>query len=209
MHRTLCAVALLMLPLVAAQAFASECQTRSDLLTQHYGRPVSCYCGSELTNIEVTLPKGLVLTRACNLRFPDGHSPDILKEHISLDSYDSSGNSLDGEFLLKGKLRLIGYVRYEPSDGGDLWFRPSIPVLTKQTAFEPNFRIFALRQEDAYSKFRISKHVRTNSLCSQAKAEVVFRGFAVVVNDSDEAGISPLGIKVKSVSGFTPCKRGE
>ena len=168
-----------------------------------------CHCGPDLANVDVTLPKGLALTRACNLRTPDGRSPDIRKERISLDRYDSSGNTLDGEFLLNGELRLTGHVRYEPSDGGDLWFSPSVPVLERQTAFEPNFRSFALRQESAYSKFRLSKHVRGKSLCSQAKAVVVFRGFEVLVNDSDGVGISPLSIEVKSVSGFSPCKRGE
>ncbi len=209
MHHTLCIAIFLVLTLLGAQANASECQSRSALLTQHYGRPIVCHCGSELANVDVTLPKGLVLTRACNLHFPDGRSPDIRKERISLDRYDSSGNTLDGEFLLNGELQLTGYVRYEPSDGGDLWFRPSVPVFERQTAFEPNFRSFALRQESAYSKFRLSKQVRATSLCSQAKAQVVFRGFEVLVNDSDGAGISPLSIEVKSVSGFSPCKRGE
>lgn len=194
---------------VHAQANDSECRSRSALLTQHLGRPVACYCGAELTNIEVTLPKGLVLGRACNLRFPDGRSPDIRKERISLDKYDSSGNTLDGEFLLRGELHLTGYVRYEPSNGGDLWFRPSVPVLKQQTAFEPNFRFFALRQESAYSKFRLSKRLRANSMCTQAKAEVAFRGFKVLVNESEEAGISPLNIEVKGVSDFSACKWGE
>jgi hypothetical protein len=207
--RTLCIAVFVVLTLLVTQANASECQSRSALLTQHYGRPVVCHCGAELANVDVTLPKALALTRACNLRFPDGRSPDIRRERISLDRYDSAGNTLDGEFFLKGELRLTGYVRYEPSDGGDLWFRPSVPVLKQQTAFEPNFRFFALRQESAYSKFRLSKHVRAKSLCSQAKAEVVFRGFEVLVNDSCEAGVSPVNIEVKSVSGFSSCKRGE
>ncbi len=207
--RTLSTATFVLFTLFAAQADASECHIRSALLTQHYGRPVVCHCGSELANVDVTLPKGLVLTRACNLRFPDGSSPDIRKKRISLEKYYSSGNSLDGEFLLKGELRLTGYVRYEPSDGGDLWFRPSVPVLKLQTAFEPNFREFALRQESAYSKFRLSKHVRAKSICSQAKADVAFRDFEVLVNDSDDAGISPMNIEVKSVARFSPCKRGE
>ena len=206
--RTLCIAVFIVFTLLA-QANATECQGRSAFLTQHYGMPVVCHCGSELANFDVTLPKGLTLTRACNLRFPDGRSPDIRKERISLDRYDSAGNTLDGEFLLKGELRLVGYVRYESNDGGDLWFRPSVPVLKQQTAFEPNFRFFALRQESAYSKFRLSKHLRAKSLCSQAKAEIVFRGFEVLVNASDEAGISPLNIEVKRVSGFSPCKWGE
>ena len=209
MHDKLLIAAYLALTFVGTQANATECQSRSALLTQHYGRPVSCHCDAELANVEVTLPKGLVLARACNLRFPDGRSPDIRQERISLDRYDSAGNTIDGEFLLKGELHLTGYVRYEPSDGGDLWFRPSVPVLPLQTAFEPNFRFFVLRQESAYSKFRLSKRLRAKSNCSQAKAEVIFRGFEVFVNESDEAGISPQTIKVINVSGFSACKRGE
>jgi hypothetical protein len=209
MHSKLLIAVCLALTFMGARANTTECQSRAALLTQYYGRPAACHCGAELTNVEVTLPKGLVLARACNLRFPDGRSHDIRKERISLDKYDSSGNTIDGEFLLKGELHLTGYVRYEPSDGGNLWFRPGVPVLRQQTAFEPNFRFFALRQESAYSKFRLSKRLRAKSDCSQAKAEVIFRGFKVLVNESDEAGISPLNIEVKSVSGFSACKRGE
>ena len=198
----------LTLTLLSAKANAAECQSRAALLTQHYGRTVLCHCGVELARLELTLPKGLVLARACNLRFPDGRSPDIRKERISLDRYDSAGNTIDGEFVLKGELHLTGYVRYEPSDGGDLWFRPSAPVLKQQTAFEPNFRIFALRQKSAYSKFHLSKRLRAESDCSHAKAEVIFRDFDVLVNESDEAGISPQSIEVKSVSGFSACNRG-
>ncbi|WP_141348977.1 hypothetical protein [Zoogloea ramigera] len=209
MRNTLLIAACLALTFAGAQANATECQSRSALLTHHYGRPVSCHCGAELANVEVTLPKGLVLARACNLRFSDGRSPDIRQERISLDRYDSAGNAIYGEFLLKGELHLTGYVRYEPSDGGDLWFRPSVPVLQRQTAFEPNFRFFALRQQSAYSKFRLAKHLRAKGDCFQAKAEVVFRGFELLVNESDEAGISPRTIKVINVSGFSACKRGE
>jgi hypothetical protein len=198
-----------LLACTSALASSNVCSQFANSLSKQYEKQVLCHCGTELSNLILSLPKGLVLKRVCDLRTYDGHAVDLRKVRVSLDKYDTAGNSLHGEFLIEGKLRMHGNVRFEPSDGGDLWFLPSTPIYKSKTAFEPNFRLFALRQESAYTKFRLPKQLRSTSLCSYAKADVIFGSFDVSVSDSDGAGISPRHIEVLSVSSFLPCNRGE
>ena len=122
----------------------------------------SCRCGKELRNVTVTPPKGLELRAACSLwRWETDGSSEIPKSRpVNLDSYDSVGNSLNGRYYFGGHLRLKGLLRFEPSDGGELFFYPTAPVTMPKSALEPSFRSFTLIPNGRYTTYSIDQRIR-------------------------------------------------
>lgn len=101
---------------------------------------------------------------------------------------------------------MTGVLRFEPSDGGDLFFWPAAPVEMPKSAIEPFFRTFTLVPEGKHSTYSIDQTVRALG-CAEAQAEIVIREVRVIVNDSEEAGAYPIGIDLLRISPYKPCKR--
>lgn len=85
---------------------------------------------------------------------------------------------------------MVGLLRFEPSDGGDLFFWPSQPVQMPLSTIEPYFRILTLIPVGQYSTFNVTKSIRTMD-CAEARAEIVIHEVMVIGNDSEGAGAYP------------------
>src|SRR5437879_6328760 len=85
-----------------------------------------CYCGSQLSNLTVTLPPGLRVEAVCGLRFNSSSGPryiDLAREKLSLDSYHH-GDYPKGHIYLSGTMQtpITGTVTTEEAPAGSLWF---------------------------------------------------------------------------------------
>lgn len=199
------ALILLLALLSSAPAQESQCPTLTRAENDVEGLS-SCRCGKELRNVTVTPPKGLELPAACSLRQweTDGYREIPKSRPVNLDSYDSRGNSLDGRYYFSGHLRLKGILRFEPSDGGELFFYPTAPVTMPKSALEPSFRRLKMIPNGQYTTYSIDQRIRTLE-CAEALAEIVVKEVYVIVDDSEEAGAYPTVVELVRVSPYKPC----
>ena len=205
MTRTTMLVLLLLALSSSPDAQESQCPAISRVERDGNGLS-TCRCGADLKNVTLTPPRGLELKAACRLRHADGLMAIPSSQSVNLDQYDSRGNRPDGTYYFRGHLRMTGLLRFEPSNGGDLFFQPTVPVEMPKTTIEPSFRTFTLVPEGQHSRYAIDKTVRTMG-CAEARAEVLVKEVRVIVNDSEEAGAYPIGIDLLQVSSYKPCKR--
>ncbi len=206
-HAIVLSALLLLGPCFSAYAQEIKCPTASR--DEMIGNDSStCRCGTDLGNVTLTPPRGLKLKAACRLRiWQTDRFVEIPKSRpVNLDRYDSRGNSNDGDYYFYGHLRIAGVIRFQPSDGGEVFFLPSAPVEMPKSTIEPSFRIFTLVPEGPASKYSIDKRVRAME-CAEAQAEIVVREVLVIVNDSEAAGAYPIGIDLLRISPYKPCKR--
>ena len=101
---------------------------------------------------------------------------------------------------------MTGVLKFEPNDGGDLFFWPTVPVEMPMSTIEPSFRVFTLIPEGLDSTYSIDKTVRAMG-CAEAQAELLIREVRVIVNDSEVAGAYPTSIDLLRISPYKPCKR--
>ena len=206
-HAIVLSALLLLGPCFSAYAQEIKCPTASR--DEMIGNDSStCRCGTDLGNVTLTPPRGLKLKAACRLRiWQTDRFVEIPKSRpVNLDRYDSRGNSNDGDYYFYGHLRIAGVIRFQPSDGGEVFFLPSAPVEMPKSTIEPSFRIFTLVPEGPASKYSIDKRVRAME-CAEAQAEIVVREVLVIVNDSEAAGAYPIGIDLLRISPYKPCTR--
>jgi hypothetical protein len=71
--------------------------------------PAECVCDQRLGNVEGTLPPGMKLVAACNLRWGSGAPIDLNKEVVSLDTY-TDGQVPEGTYVLAGQQVILGRV---------------------------------------------------------------------------------------------------
>ena len=201
--------ALILLLALSSSAHAQEnqCPTLSRAEKDVKGLS-ACRCGKELRNVTVTPPKGLELRAACSLWQweTDGFSEIPKSRPVNLDSYDSRGNALNGRYYFGGHLRLKGILRFEPSDGGELFFEPTAAVTMPKSALESSFRSFTLIPNGQYTTYSIDQRIRTLG-CAEALAEIVVKEVKVIKNDSEEAGAYPTVVELVRVSPYKPCTR--
>jgi len=202
------ALALLVLS-ISAHAQPSQCPAFLNI-EGYRERASACRCGTDLENVALTPPKGLTLRAACGLRkWSEGAGVfvDIPPQRaVDLDRYDQNGNGSIGNYYFQGHLRMVGLLRFEPSDGGELFFWPSQPVQMPQSTIEPYFRVLTLIPVGQYSTFNVTKSIRTMD-CAEARAEIVIHEVMVIGNDSEGAGAYPSRLKVLRASPFKPCNR--
>ena len=127
-----------------------KCVALSAELSKSYGRPIICNCGSELSNLEITPPRGLRVKAAC-LSNSKGRSIDLNKEKVSLDYYDKKGNMPMGKIYLSGQLTLIGSAAMEPGYGGELGFYTKCDM-PNEPAFLRKFCEIKLGKDSDYKK---------------------------------------------------------
>jgi hypothetical protein len=160
--------------------------------------------------VTLTPPKGLSLKAACGLRqWSEAKGIFVAippRQAIDLDRYDPDGNSSIGNYYFQGQLQMVGLLRFEPSDGGDLFFWPSRPVQMPQSTIEPYFRSITLIPEGQDSTFNVIQSIRKMG-CAEAHAEIVIHEVMVIGNDSEEAGAHPTKLKILKLSPYKPCSR--
>lgn len=132
-------------------AEGSKCDDLSSELSKRWQRPVPCYCGKSLSNLEVTTPQRLYVEAVCGLRDASGRWIDLAKEHASLDHYDKDGNMPMGTIYLAGQIALTGTAGMVPSDSGTLSFSSKCDM-PNEPAFLRNFCEFKLGSDADYNK---------------------------------------------------------
>lgn len=202
---TLLSFLLLLVLSTSAHAQPRPCPALSRV--EKDGQGVStCRCGTGLKNLTLTPPKGLELRAACHLREGEGFVDIPKSQSVNLDQYDSRGNSPIGNYYFRGRMRISGVLRFEPSDGGELFFWPAQPVEMPDSTIEPSFRMLTLIPQGRYATFSVTKSIRAMD-CAEARAEIVIHEVRVIVNDSDEAGAYPTKLDLLRISPYKPCKR--
>jgi hypothetical protein len=174
------------------------------------GSASECRCGTDLKSVTLTPPKGFTLKAACDLRKwneADGVFVNIPAQRaVNLDRYDQYDNASIGRYYFQGHIRMNGLLRFEPSDGGDLFFVPAQPVQMPESTIEPYFRSFHLIPLGQDSTFNVTKSLRTMG-CAEARAEIVIHDVMVIANDSEEAGAYPRRVEALRISSYKPCNR--
>ena len=171
-----------------------KCAALSAKLSKSYERSVICNCGSELSNLQITPPRGLRVKAAC-LSNSSGRSIDLNKEKISLDYYDKNGNMPMGEIYLTGQLTLTGSATMEPSNAGELEFYTKCDM-TDEPVFLGNFCEFKLGSDADYKKLGGPKpSFKESMMCWSNK--VTLKVIDPVVNLNDQStGTYPSNITV-------------
>ncbi len=168
-----------------------------------------CYCGSQLANLEVTLPPGLRVEAVCALRFDTLSGPhpiDLTREKVSLDSYTNGGYP-EGLVYLSGSMSapLTGTVRAEEGDAGSLWFSANSnrrgPVFSEQ-----HLTGLKLGSDDDYSKLGAPKPESVGGECREAEATLKIHDPVVLLGQTDEAGTRGQ-FDVIRVSAYTVCAK--
>ena len=172
-----------------------KCTALSAELSKSYERPVICNCGSELSNLQITPPRGLRVKAAC-LSNSLGGSIDLNKEKVSLDYYDKNGNMAMGEIYLTGRLTINGTARMEPGNAGNLWFSTKCNI-PDEPAFLRNFCEFNLGSDADYKKLGGPKpSYKENMKCWSNKVMLKVTDPIVNLIDTDSGGTYPSNIAV-------------
>ena len=186
----------------------NKCAALTAELSKGYGRPVVCNCGSELSNLEITPPRGLRVDAACLRDAFTGHWIDLKKEKVSLDYYDKNGNLPMGEIYLSGQMTLKGSASMEPSDAGELSFSTKCNM-PNEPAFLTNFCEFKLGSDADYKKLGGPKprYTTDGKMCWYNNVTLKIINPVVSLNDSDGQGTYPSNIVVlkKTKPVFVKC----
>jgi hypothetical protein len=172
-----------------------SCVALSKKLSDSWQRPVPCFCGKQLANLEITPPQGLQVEAVCGLSDSSGAWIDLTKQRVSLDKYDKQGNSPSGEIYLSGSITLNGTANMEPSNSGDLSFYKKCDD-SKMTLFQRKFCDFKLGSDSDYAKFDAPKPVSSHPKCWRKKAKLRIVDPVVTISDADHAGTYPRDIDV-------------
>lgn len=193
-----------LLVLLATNLLAQAHACPADVVKSEQNWRAECRCGQTLANTRLTLPEQLRLIAACGLRTQDGGVSVPLSKQINMDKYDNQGNWLNGTLYFRGRLRVSGVLRYEPSDGGDLFLQPDHP-LPMSGPLEPYFRSFVLVPKGKLSDFSVGPSLK-RLLCAEARATVEFDGLTVeVAHGAESEGAYPIGARAVSVGRFSKC----
>ena len=195
-------IALFATPALAEQKL---CEALSKSLSELWQYKAACQCGTELSNLEVTLPTGTHLEAVCDLYDSNEKPVDLNKTKISLERYDSSGGyPAIGSIYISGELVLTGTVRIEPSNSGAMWFTPKLLKTPKKSVFTKNFlSSFKIENDVDYKKFGAPGPAHVT--CLTADATIMVRGLEVRLIGNDHRGTYPRYIDVLKVSVFKKC----
>jgi hypothetical protein len=193
----------------------------------------ACYCGSQLSNLTVTLPAGLRIAAVCGLHFncsnarepgpghPCGnrgsdaqaaaaagrlvHQVDLTREKLSLDSY-VLGDYPNGLIYLSGTAQATttGKVTTEEGPAGSLWFNAKVD--RRGPVFrEHHLKRLSLGTDEHYKKLRAPTLEVTQGACWEAEATIRIRDPVVLLGDGDQAGTG-ADFDVVRVSEYKPCE---
>lgn len=204
------AIASLSLFLGAAPvAQAKSCKEYAEYRSGYTFDNEVCYCGSELSNLTVTLPSSLKIEAVCGLRYqyPETHWIDLKTEKVTLDTYTENGDYLTGFVILSGTMKetTAGTVRVEEGPAGSLWFDAK-PNRESPVFSEYHLKELDLGTDEHYKKLRAPRPETMNGNCREAQATIRIRNPIVLLGDTDEAGTG-ADFDVLHVSKYKPCER--
>lgn len=200
---------LLLLAAIGAEANpkGNKCATLSAELSKSWERPVPCYCGNELSNLEVTPPRGLRVEAVCGLRDTSDRWIDLAKKKASLDYYDKDGGMPYGEIYLSGQIILTGLAGMEPSNSGDLSFATKCDM-PQEPAFLRKFCEFKLGSDADYKKLSGPKPTYDKEFkCWRENVTLKIIDPMVSLGETDSSGTYPRNIVVlkKTKPVFAKC----
>lgn len=171
----------------------------------------TCFCGSQLSNLTVTLPPGLRVEAVCGLHFVSYRPQnieliDLTREKLSLDSY-RRGNYPFGTIFLTGTMQstITGTITVHEGPAGSLWFRAK-PNRRGPVFWEYHLKELNLGTDDDFRKFGAPKPATLHGECQAAETTIRIRNPIVVLGNSDQKGTS-ADFDVIRVSEFEPCKK--
>ncbi len=173
-----------------------------------------CYCGSQLSNLTVTLPPGLRVEAVCGLSINDPkdrsvhRSIDLTREKLSLDSYHH-GDYPKGHIYLSGTMQtpITGTVTTEEGPAGSLWFNAK-PNRRGPIFWEYHLKTLGLGTDEHYKKLRAPTLAVTQGECWKAEATIRIHNPSVLLGDTDEAGTG-ADFDVIRVSEYKRCEKHE
>jgi len=168
-----------------------------------------CYCGSQLSNLTVTLPPGLRVEAVCGLSIRDPkdrsvhRSIDLTREKLSLDRY-RNGDYPQGSIYLSGTMQPItGTVSAEPGPAGDLWFHAK-RNLRGPVFWENHLNELKLETDEDHKKLRAP----TEGECWEAQATIRISNPVVFLGETDQDG-TRADFEVIRVSKYKLCETPE
>ncbi len=165
----------------------------------------ACRCGPALRTIRLTAPPRWQLVAACALRSGGDGTMLPIDRRVDMDNYDNQGHWLNGTLYFRGRVRMTGVVRYEPSDGGELFFQPDRPWLILNTPLEGYLRSFVLVPKGKMSAYKLPPSIGRLP-CAEARAAVEFERLEVeVAYGSEGEGAYPLNLRVLSIGRYLAC----
>ncbi|MCL2525346.1 MAG: hypothetical protein FWF20_11145 [Betaproteobacteria bacterium] len=203
-------IAALML-LVAIGAGAHSEENKCSTLSAEWSVP--CYCGDELSNLEITLPRGLRVDAVCGLSGSQGWI-DLHKEKASLDHYDEHGNMPQGYIYLSGQITLTGSISMGPNSEYPS-FRTSYCNMPQAPAFLREFCDFrfdshAVNSDTIYKKLGRPRSFHEKEMqCWSEEVTLRIIDPFVILEDSCKGGTYPGNIVVlkKTKPVFWKCEQ--
>lgn len=198
----------LFLALSASAAVASaspwNCKAQTAKLSSEAGQAVRCFCGDELDNLGLSLPKGLKVAAACALKDGKGAPIDLERSKVSLDAADKKSTP-SGIIYLAGSIALEGQVTVNPGDTGEMWFETK-PLATS-SAFVNNYLTsnIKLGSDEDYREFNAPRQQVLTPECFTAPATISATDLEVTLAANGKGGTVARRIDVKKVARFKKC----
>lgn len=170
----------------------------------------SCYCGSQLENLTVTLPSDLRVIAVCGLRVDNANGSDLIdlnKEKLSLDTY-RNGYYPNGHVFLSGEIKeqITGKVMVDEGPAGRLWFNASIGDRRGPVFWINHLASLSLGSSQDYQKLRATKLKTDKGQCWEAEATLKMRNHRVSLGQTDEAGTT-ADFEVIRIAEYKPCQK--
>ncbi|MES2899109.1 MAG: hypothetical protein V4723_05230 [Pseudomonadota bacterium] len=188
---------------LGAQAQPFNCKTQAAKLSTESGKAVRCFCGADLDNVSVTLPKGLKVAGVCGLADPRGVPIDLESQKVSLDVGVKKAYP-NGTIYLSGAIALEGVVTTNPSEAGDMWFESKPLVSTSEFVTKhlaSNIRL----GEDDYRAFKAPKQELLTPMCFKAPASITANDLEVTLTPKGKSSAVARRIDVRKVARFLKC----
>lgn len=114
-------------------------------------------------------------------------------------------SSIYGSLRITGTLRMVGVLRFEPNDGGELEFRPeqgAHPGAGK--FFTANFARIKLDQVQPQVRITLPASL-AEADCWQARATAELSDFSLLIGDTSAAGTYAQRARITRITSFTRC----
>ncbi len=153
------------------QAQPLNCKAQAAKLSTEAGKAVRCFCGNELDNLRLTLPKGLKVAAACGLADARGAAIDLDSQKLSLDAGDKKTYP-SGTIYLSGSVALEGVVTVNPSEAGDMWFESAPQTSGSEFVRKHLASNIRLGSAEDYRAFKAPKPEVLTPVCFNAPASI-------------------------------------
>lgn len=175
---------------------------------------VSCgadgVCAVPASKSLARLPTGLRIDRFSGYLY-DQHEAlsnsncEIVKKLPNGFSFDNRGWSVLGGIHLRGKIRLSGVLRYDPSPGGDYRMEIDKKLLNRGSFFNREF--YDINLDVAGKKIsKMAPLVLREAACWEVKAEIEVFGISIEKSEGCTVGTAADKVKIVRLHKFKTCK---